>query len=70
MRIGRVSIVVSGHKVVGGLIGQAREVTMALSDREANGEAFPNERIVRLPRRMCRVLPTGAFLSLVRGWPP
>lgn len=32
-----------------------RALPMLLSDRIANGEAFPGERVVRLPRRFARM---------------
>lgn len=34
-----------------------RALPMLANDRAANGEAFPGERVVRLPRRFSRLYP-------------
>lgn len=39
-----------------GLVGDAERVNARIFDREANGEAFAGERLVRLPRRVTRGL--------------
>jgi hypothetical protein len=54
-KLGRVVILVAEDgTVVGGILGEAREVAGLARDRVANGEAFPGERPIRLPRRMTR----------------
>lgn len=51
----RIAIVVAdGGLVVQGLKGCPRRLRVWISDREANGEAFVGERVVRLPRRFSR----------------
>jgi hypothetical protein len=44
-----------------------KALPLYLADRIANGDAFPGEHIVRLPRRFSRVSYTAAAMMLGRG---
>ena len=40
---------------VHGLIGHPARLRMEIEDRRANGEGFPDERVIRLPKRYSRI---------------
>jgi len=44
-----------------------RGLPALLSDRKVNGEAFPGERVVRLPRRFSKMFPFQVQLYLSRN---
>jgi hypothetical protein len=48
----RLSIVAFGATPALGLIGTPDRLRVAISDRVANGEAFPGECVVRVPRSL------------------
>lgn len=50
---GERSIVVApGIGRVLGMVGGPKDLALWISDRKANGDGFPGEYVVRLPRRM------------------
>jgi hypothetical protein len=54
--VSRATIVVAdGGIVVASLCGPVDRLRVWIADRRANGEAFPGERIVRLPRKRRRL---------------
>jgi hypothetical protein len=48
----RTAVGVTNGRCVLNLYGHADRVAMRISDRKADGEAFPSEILVRLPRRL------------------
>ena len=44
-----------------------RGLPMLLADRQANGDSFPGERVVRLPRRFSRMWPFAVARELGRS---
>ena len=65
--VGRQSVLAMPNgKPVGNTIGRAENLVVLLSDRIANGDAFPGERVVRLPRRLCRVQRWETIDSMLR----
>jgi hypothetical protein len=41
-----------GFRMVWGTLGTVEKNRVLLDDRKANGETFPREQVVRLPRRV------------------
>ena len=63
---GRYSLLVAGDgQPVSNGIGTHENLVALLRDREANGEALPRERVVRLPRRLCRQRPWERWQEVV-----
>ncbi len=42
------------HVFIIGMVGSRKELELRVSDRIANDEAWPGEKVVRVPRRMFR----------------
>lgn len=66
----RTSVIVAPkYGVISGRTYRTERARMLVSDRLADGEAYPGETVARLPRRLCRDHDTPTAKVFHRGWP-